>query len=195
MHQPFPPVGVFFANLRDFRPAAPARAVIIPYHFDFADVAQGAFVDQLLGGNLVGLAAVLGADLHNQVAREHGVPRHLGLLQIIGHGLFAVRIFAGFRDEAQDRGMLEIGGRDDDRVDVFLRDEVIHVLISARRAAIHRLCASGGLLAVHLPEIADRGHLDVLFILELGNDPGQFRASVAYADVAQENALVRAFDA
>ncbi len=91
--------------------------------------------------------------------------------------------------------MLEIGSGDDDGVYVFLSEEVVHVLKCSRRAAIDRLRAGGGLLAIHLPEIADRGHLDVLLIFELGRDPRQLRAAVADADVAQENAIVRALDA
>ena len=49
-------------------------------------------------------------------------------------------------------------------------------------------------LAVHAPQVADRGHLDVV-ALQAGDDRGEFAAAIADADVAEADAIVRADDA
>ena len=79
---------------------------------------------------------MLGADLHDRVAREHGVARGLGLRQLVGHRLFAIGVLAGFDRQLQDRRVLEIAGGDDDGVHVLQRQQIFHVLERARRAAV-----------------------------------------------------------
>src|SRR5262249_61539458 len=73
--QPRLPVGVGLANLLHLRAAAPARAVVVPHDLVFADVAERAAPQHLARRELIGLAAMLGADLDDEVALADGVAR------------------------------------------------------------------------------------------------------------------------
>src|SRR5438067_8109902 len=86
--KPSLPVGVLLAQLGDFLTPAPPRAVIIPHHFNLADLAQFAVTDRILRGDLVGLAAVLRAHLDDQIARPDGVARGPRLIQLSRHWFF-----------------------------------------------------------------------------------------------------------
>ena len=55
--------------------------------------------------------------------------------------------------------MLEVGGRDQDRIDILQRQQVIHVLERAGHAPYACFGPGGRLLAVDLPEVADGRHL------------------------------------
>jgi len=117
--EPFPPVGILLANLANLWPAAPARAVVIPYNLHFADASQRAARNPLPGRSLVWFAAVLGADLHYELTRPHGVPRGLRLLEHIGHRLLAVSVLARFGGQLEKRRVLKIRGGNDYGVDIF----------------------------------------------------------------------------
>ncbi len=67
-HEPNGPVRVLLADLFHFGAAAPARAVVVPLDFVFGDVADGAGSDEFASGELVGFAAMLGADLNDLFA-------------------------------------------------------------------------------------------------------------------------------
>src|SRR5262249_24779827 len=168
--QPLAPIRILFADLVYFRAAAPARAMIIPLDLDFADVAQHARADQVADSDLVGLAAMLRADLHDAVALEDRVAGSFGFFEHVGEGLLGVGVLAGLDDLREDRRVLEIASRDEDSVDIFERQQIIEVLERARRTPIDFLRSGGGLLAMDFPEIADGGHLDVLLVLKLRSD-------------------------
>src|SRR5262249_51814032 len=120
--------GVLFADLLDFGPAAPAGTVIIPDDFDLADTPDFAFGDQVADYGLIGLAAMLRAGLGDQVAGKNGIAGCFGLLEVVGHGLLAIGVLAGFGGHAEMGRVLKIGRRDDDRVHVLGGQQVLGVL-------------------------------------------------------------------
>ena len=87
------------------------------------------------------------------------------------------------------------GRGDEDRVHVLERQQVFHVFEVARRPSVIVFVCGHGPLAVHLPEVAHRGHLDVVRFLQAGRDPVELSPAVANADMAERDALVRAEDA
>ena len=90
--------------------------------------------------------------------------------------------------------MLEIASRDEHSVHVLERQQLLHVLEGTRRAPIHQLRLFGGAPAVHTPQVADGGDLDVVAVLQVREDLLQFAPAVADADVAQRNAVVGSQD-
>ena len=93
-HQPRLPVRVLLADLLHLGTAAPARAVVVPHDLVLAHVAEGAAAQDLARGQLVRLAAMLRADLDDEVALLDGVARGLHLLEHVAHRLFAVGVLA-----------------------------------------------------------------------------------------------------
>src|SRR5262245_25762967 len=96
--QPATPVSVRLPNLFDLRASAPAWAVIIPNDLDLADLAERAGLDEIADGYLIRLAAVLRADLRDAIVFDYGVAGGFGVLEVIGHGFFAVAILARLDD-------------------------------------------------------------------------------------------------
>src|SRR4029077_11333682 len=99
--QPPAPVGILFTDLAHLGPAAPAWAVVIPDDLDLADPPDGAIRHQVPDRPLIRFAAMLGADLYDQVAREDGVARRLGVGQAGRHRLLAISVLARFSRHPQ----------------------------------------------------------------------------------------------
>src|SRR5207248_3196597 len=68
--EPLAPVRILLADLLNLRATAPARAVVVPNDFDLADVAQRPAPDRLARRPRIKLAAMLRADLDDQVPLE-----------------------------------------------------------------------------------------------------------------------------
>src|SRR5207248_11563065 len=77
-HQPTPPLDIFLADLCHFRPATPARAVIVPFDFYLADFTANSGTEKFIGGDLIRFAATLCAHLYDQFSFQHCIPRGLG---------------------------------------------------------------------------------------------------------------------
>src|SRR6266481_3017678 len=67
VHQPGAPVRILLANHLHFGTPAPARPVIVPLNLVFGDVAESTGADQFAHGNLIRLAAVLSANLNDEI--------------------------------------------------------------------------------------------------------------------------------
>ena len=85
--------------------------------------------------------------------------------------------------------MLEIGGGNDDGIDVLTLQQVLKKLEGARRAAIRRRGARRA-FAIDTPEVADGCHFDVRVALEPGDHGGQFPSARADPDVSERDAVV-----
>ena len=192
--QPAAPIRILLPNLLDLRPATPAWPVIVPHNLDLADLAERPGLDQVSRGDLVGLTAVLGPYLDNQVPLQHRVPGSLGFVQVIGHRLLAIAILAGLGHEFQMSRVLEIGGGKQHRIHVFERQQLLHVLEGSRRSPVCLLCPRGGRFAVDFPQVAHSSHLDVL-CLQLGDKRSQALTAPAHSDVPERDAVVRAQNA
>ena len=140
---------------------------------------------QIADSALVGFAAMLRPDLHDQFARQNGIARCLGLLQIVGHGLLAIGVLAGFGGHPEMRRVLEIGGGDDDRIHVFGRQQIVQVLKGEGRPAVFVRGGLGRSLAIHVPQIADGDHFDVVTRFESGHNRRKFAAAIADTDVTE----------
>src|SRR5882762_8540261 len=79
LHQPGAPVRILFADPLHFGTPAPARSVIVPLHLVFGDVAENTGADQVAHGNLIRFAAMLSANLNDEVAAKDSVARGLHL--------------------------------------------------------------------------------------------------------------------
>src|SRR5262249_10812573 len=191
--QPATPVRILFPNLADFRTTAPAWAVVVPNDLDLADLPERAGLDKIADGDLIRFAAMLRSDLRDAFVFEYGVAGGLGLLQVIGHRFFAIAIFASLGHEFEMGRVLEVGGRDQHGVHVFEREHLLHVLEGARLLAVIFGRLRRRRLAVDLPEIANGGHLHVLFF-QLRDNPGQLLATTSHSDMAERDPIVGAQD-
>src|SRR5208283_872015 len=192
VEEPALPVRIGFAELGDFRASAPARAMIIPDNFNFRDVAEFAAPDQGVSEFLVRLAAMLRANLDDEVAGMHGVAGGFGFREDVAHGLFDVNVLAGFSGELQKRRVGMIGSGDDNGVDVLLSENLFGSGEGARGAAILLGGDSASGFAIDRPKVADSGELDVVVPVQLGGDFGQIAAAAANADMAERDAVVGA---
>src|SRR5262249_18949448 len=129
--KPAAPVGLSFADLLHLRATTPARSVIVPNNLDFANLTEFAADNVLPGCGLVGLATMLGPDLHDELTRSDGVPSSLGLLQDVRHWFFAVGVLTGFGGHREMGCVLEIGSGDDYGIDVLELKHVFDVLEQA----------------------------------------------------------------
>src|SRR5450631_3305996 len=93
-HKPNGPIRVVLADFLNFGAPTPARAMIVPFDFVLGDVAERASLDEIAGGDLVRLAAMLGADLDDLLALQGGVTSGFYFGQDVAHGLFAIDVFA-----------------------------------------------------------------------------------------------------
>src|SRR5438445_10646031 len=62
-------------------------------------------------------------------------------------------------------------------------------------ATVDALHARSSLVAIHGPEIANRGHFEIVLFLQLRGDPPKLRAATPHADVPKQNTLIRTLDA
>src|SRR5215831_4771901 len=104
-HQPGAPVGVLLANHFNFGAPAPARPMIVPDNLILGDIAESAGANQVACSNLIGFAAMLRANLSDEISRKNGIARALDLFENVAHGLFAVSVFARFCGQFQNRRM------------------------------------------------------------------------------------------
>src|SRR5437879_11235873 len=103
--QPFAPVSVLLTNLFHLRTTAPPWSVIVPFDFDFADVAQSAAARNFLCGTLVWLATMLRSNLNDGFGLQHRITPGFRFAENISHRLLDISIFAGFGDHSADRRM------------------------------------------------------------------------------------------
>jgi hypothetical protein len=75
---------------------------------------------------------------------------------------------------------------------LFHREQFFDVLDGTRRSAVVAYVGSNSVFAVHLPQVADRCHLDAVTGLQLGNNQTKIVTSASDADIAERNAIVRA---
>ncbi len=149
--EPFLPVGILFTDLVHLLPASPARAVIVPDDLHFADVSQRSTGNRLFGRYLVRLAAVLRADLHDQITRPHSVTGGLGLLQHVRHWLFAICVFASLSDKLEQRRVLEVRSGNNNRVNILLGEQVLEVCERPRFPLIDLPGCLSGSIAIYFP--------------------------------------------
>ena len=190
--QPLGPIGVLLANLLYFRTSTPPWPMIIPFHLDLADVAERAATRDLLCGLRIGLAAMLRAHLNNGLGLQHGVARGFRFVQNVAHRLLDIRVFARFNRHFENGRMRVFGGRDQNRVNIFQRQNFFDMLHGPRSSAVVSGIRGEGLLAISYPQVANRGHLDVVARLELRGDQIEIAAPTAAADMSKRNTIVSA---
>ena len=80
-----------------------------------------------VGGLIAGRTAALRTDLHNSAGLAHSLADGARFFHGVGQGLFDIRIAAGADGFDAVLGMLEIGCRDNDRVNILAGVEFIIV--------------------------------------------------------------------
>src|SRR6266403_791011 len=103
VHQPSGPVRILFVDHLHFGTPAPASPVIVPLNLVFGDFAEDTRADQVAYGNLIRFAAVLSANLHDEIPDKDSIARRLDLFENIAHGLLAIGVFAGLGRHLQKR--------------------------------------------------------------------------------------------
>ena len=122
------PVGVLFLEQRDDVGAAPAAGLVdVPCHLDHDDVAELAGLDVFGGLLIAGRGAALRADLDDLAGLVDGGAEVAGVVHGVGGGLFDVGVAAGVDGFDAVPRVLEVGGGDEDRVDVFAGVELVVV--------------------------------------------------------------------
>ena len=128
VEKPEVPVDVLlFEALDELFALAPAAGLVdVPSEMHVGNVAELAGIDEFLRGHVLLAAAALGADLENGARSVAGpalgvdrVEQHIRRIHILGERLFAVGVLAGVDGVGRVLGVLEVGGRNDDRVDVL----------------------------------------------------------------------------
>src|ERR1700730_16050178 len=87
-----------------------------------------------------------------------------------------------------------LGCRDEHTIDLLHRQQFFKMLHSTGGPAVIVRVCGGGLLAVHLPEVADRNHLDVVTVLQLGRDQVEISTAASDANVTEGNTVIRPSD-
>jgi hypothetical protein len=95
--------------------------MIVPLNLILAHFSESAGADQVARGNLIRLAAMLSANLRDEIPRKNGIACGPHLFQNVAHGLFAVSVFARFRSQFQNRRMRMFGRGNHHSVQVFKR--------------------------------------------------------------------------
>ena len=191
------PVGVLLSQLVDQAGPSPASGLIdVPGHLDRDDVAELARL-QVLVGLLVALrAAALRADLHDLAGVLDRLAKGARVLHGVGHRLLDVGVAPGaHRLDAMLR-VLEVGGRDDDGVDVLAGVEFVVVPTRDRGSISELLQLLAAGLAAQAPDVGDGDQLEVEFggvLLERRDQAAP--AAVGEADDADADAVVGAEDA
>ena len=175
---------------------APAAGLVdVPAHLDHDDVAELAGLDVLCGLDVGGGGAALGADGDDLFGAFDGGEEVARVGHGVRGGLFYVCVAAGLDGLDAVAGVLEVGGGDEDGVDVVAGVEGLVV-------GDHVDLASGGLLdrgdgpfARELPDVGDSDQLEVQVLL-VGGEGGHIAAqhAVSSADDADADAVVGADD-
>ena len=139
----------------------PARPVEIPALADSDDLTQLAFADHIPYLMLIGIAEPLRPQLHHPIALQRRIPRHLGVFERIGHGLFAIAILTCAHHFRQQPGMLVIACADHHRVQLRVGQQLFRVLKGLGPHSEKLLGIVGGPIAVDRPEIADAAQIEV----------------------------------
>src|SRR5436305_5614618 len=95
-HQPGAPVRVLFTNHLYFGAPAPAWSMIIPLNLVLTNISKDTRANQVARGKLIRFAAVLRANLRDEIPGNNGIASPLDFLENISHGLFAIGILARF---------------------------------------------------------------------------------------------------
>ena len=82
-------------------------------------------------------------------------------------------------------------GRDQYTIDILQGKQFFKVLDSPRGSAVITRIRGRGFLAIDRPQIADRNHLHVVAVLQLGRDQVEIAAPTPDANVSEGNAVVR----
>ena len=188
----FAPVGILFADLFAYRPSAPARTVVVPDNLNLADVAEHTCLHQVVRCPRMWFAAVLCSDLDDAIIFLDRIPRSFCFFKHIAHRLFDVGVLPGFGGHLQQKRMSMVWSRKNDSVDLRRSEDFFNVRERPRCASVIFLICFDRLLAIQLPEIADAGHLDILFACKLRDDPIQVLATAPVANVTQGDAVVGA---
>ena len=134
---------------------------------------------------------MLGANLGNRLGLQHSFARRFCFRQHIPHGLFAIGVFSRLGRHFQDRRMGMFWGRDQYGIDILQGKQFFNVLDSPRSPAVIPRIRGRGFLAIDRPQIADRNHLHVVAVLQLGRDQVEIAAATPDANVSEGNAVVR----
>ena len=129
--QPAIPVRILLPQRRDVRALGdvPARAVEVPALADRDDFAElplrimsrtWCWYGSLSHCDPICTTCLLGLD---------GVARQLGVLECVGHRLFAVAVLAGAHHFGQNPRVLMVAGGDHDRVQVLIGQHLFGVLV------------------------------------------------------------------
>ena len=102
-HQPGLPVGILLADHLHFGTPAPAWSVIVPLNLIFASFTENFGANQVAHGNLIAFAAMLRANLNNEILQQHRIAGCFDLFENVAHRLFAVGIFSGPGTHLQQR--------------------------------------------------------------------------------------------
>ena len=190
-HQPCTPICVLLVDLFYFWPPAPARSVVVPGNLVFAHIAQRSLENELAHCDLIRFAAMLGADLYDDVPAQHGIARGLRLVEHVAHRLFHVRVLACLYHHFQEGGVRVLGCGDKDGVDILESRNLFRMLQSPRRNAIELLVCLDRFFPVPRPQVANRGRFDVELAAESCGHAMQFTAPVADPNKAERDAIVR----
>ena len=87
------------------------------------------------------------------------------------------------------------GGGNQDGVNVLQKQKILEILELSRRPAVISLIGRDRFLPIHFPEVADGGHLNVMLLLQPGDNPIQLAPATSNSDVPERDAIVGAHDA
>src|SRR5581483_8574926 len=88
--------------------------------------------------------------------------------------------------------MRKIWSGKNNRLDVFVSQDIFNVLECTRRTIVILRIRGNGFVAIPAPQIANRIHLHLMAGRDLGDNLVQFAASATDADMAESNAIIRA---
>src|SRR5579872_2090584 len=91
-HQPGLPICVLLPDLLYLRPPAPTWTVIIPDDLHLAYITEGSAPRYVMSRDLVRLAPMLCAHLHNRLCLQHGITRRFRFVEHVAHWLLDVRV-------------------------------------------------------------------------------------------------------
>ena len=190
------PVGVFLLERGHDGWTAPAAGLVdVPAHLDHDDVAELAGLDVLASLDVGGRGAALGADGDDLLGAFDGLEEGARVGHGVRGGLFDVGVAAGLDRLDAVAGVLEVGGGDEDGVDVVAGVEGLVVDDGVDGIAGELLDVGRAIFAAHLPDVGDGDDLEVEF-LGGGQEGGDVAAphAVAAADDADADAVVGADD-
>src|SRR5665213_1588295 len=196
VHQVPLPVGVFFLQQWDDVGAAPASGLVdVPCHFHHDDVAELAGLDVLRRALIAGRAAALRSYLDDLAGLVNSRAEEAGVVHGVGRGLFDVGVAAGVDGFCAVARVLEVGGGDEDGVDVLAGVELVVVAHGGDGVATDFLDVGCAFFAAAVPDVGDSDELEVhvFGVLRKCRDEGLLHA-VSAADDADLHAIVGADD-